>query len=94
MLTADELRKFFNQFEALRGIDVTYESDVKQALAPQVVLLIGMVNIQGTPHLFESEINLNEFHTREDLMHLGGAILKAFDKAGVEQLGYENGSKN
>lgn len=87
MLNKDELQLFLNQFEALRGITVTHESDQKRAIAPQVVLLTGMVNIKGEPHLFESEINLNEFHTGDDLMLLAGSILKAFDKAGVEELG-------
>jgi hypothetical protein len=86
MLTVQDLQGFLNQYEALRGIEVTYESEVKRAIAPQVVMLTGMVNVQGTPHLFETEIDLLEFHTREDLIHLGGAILKAFDKAGVERL--------
>lgn len=87
MLTANQLEAFLNQFEALRGISVTYESDLKRALAPQVVVLTGMVNIHGDPHLFEAEINLNEFQSREDLTRLAGAMLKAFDQAGVEQLG-------
>jgi hypothetical protein len=87
MLTAQELQGFLNQYEALRGIEVTYESEVKRAIAPQVVLLTGMVNVGGTPHLFEAEIDLLEFHSRQDLIKLGGAILKAFDKAGVERLG-------
>lgn len=88
MLTANELQSFLNQFEVLRGIEVAYESDIKQALAPQIVLLTGMVNVKGVPHLFETELNLNEFHTRADLMLLGKSMLKAFDKAGVEQLGH------
>lgn len=86
MIPKRELEKFLNSHDALRGIEVTYESDMKQAIAPHVVLLTGMVNIQGTPHLFEAEINLAEFHTREDLILLGGTILKAFSKAGVESL--------
>ena len=87
MLTQQDLQIFLNEYEALRGIEVTYESEVKKAIAPQVVMLTGMVNVKGTPHLFESEINLTEFHSRQDLIHLGGAILEAFDKAGVERLG-------
>jgi len=87
MLTKEILQRFLNQFESLRGIEVAYESDVKQALAPQVVMLTGMVNIHGTPHLFEAELNLNEFQSQKDLMRLAGAMLKAFDRAGVEQLG-------
>ena len=87
MLTKTQLEQFLNQYEVLRGIQVTYESEMKEAIAPQVVLLTGMVNIQGTPHLFETELNLNEFHTRADLELLGKTILKAFDKAGVETLG-------
>jgi hypothetical protein len=87
MLGADDLQKFLNQYEALRGIQVTYESDLRRAIAPQVVMLTGMVNINGAPHLFETEIDLLEFHSREDLVLLGKTILKAFDKAGVETLG-------
>lgn len=87
MLTKHQLEAFLNQYEVLRGIEVTYESEMKEALAPQVVLLTGMVNIHGTPHLFETELNLNEFHTRADLELLGKTIIKAFEKAGVEQLG-------
>lgn len=87
MLTKSALENFLNQYEVLRGIQVTYESEMKEAIAPQVVLLTGMVNIQGTPHLFETELNLNEFHTRADLELLGKTILKAFEKAGVETLG-------
>jgi hypothetical protein len=86
MISIHELQKFLNTYEALRGIEVTHESDIKKAIAPQVVLLTGMVNISGTPHLFEAEVNLMEFHTREDLILLGGSILKAFDKAGVQKL--------
>lgn len=87
MLTKDQLQSFLNQYEVLRGIEVTYESEMKEAIAPQVVMLTGMVNIKGVPHLFETELNLNEFHTREDLMLLGKTMLKAFEKAGVETLG-------
>ncbi len=87
MLSKDQLQKFLNQFEVLRGITVDYESDIKQALAPQVVLLTGMVNINGTPHMFEAELNLNEFQSQKDLTRLAGAMLKAFDQAGVETLG-------
>ena len=87
MLTVQELQRFLNQSSALNGIEVTYESDLKRAIAPQVVMLTGMVNISGTPHLFETEINLTEFNSREDLLLLGSAILKAFDRAGVQTLG-------
>lgn len=87
MLTPEELQKFLNQSEVLRGIEVTYESELKKAIAPQVVMLTGMVNIEGTPHLFETEVNLTEFHNRGDLIALAGAILKAFDRAGVQTLG-------
>ena len=86
MLTRTELQNFLNQYEVLRGIEVTYESEMKEALAPQVVLLTGMVNIGGIPHLFETEINLNEFNSREDLVLLGKHLLKAFEKAGVQTL--------
>lgn len=87
MLTVEELQRFLNQSSALAGIEVAYESDLKRTIAPQVVMLTGMVNIGGDPHLFETEINLTEFNSREDLLLLGSAILKAFDRAGVQTLG-------
>jgi hypothetical protein len=87
MISKQVLQDFLSQYEVLRGIEVVYESDMKEAIAPQVVMLTGMVNIHGTPHLFETELNLNEFHTRADLELLGKTMLKAFEKAGVEQLG-------
>lgn len=87
MLTRDQLQAYLNQFEALRGISVEYESELKKSIAPQVVTLTGMVNIHGTPHLFEAEINLVEFQSQKDLVRLAGAMLKAFDQAGVEQIG-------
>lgn len=88
MLTRDQLQIYLNQFEALRGITVTYESELKKSIAPQVVMLTGMVNIHGTPHMFEADINLLEFQSERDLMLLAGSMLKAFDRAGVEQIGY------
>lgn len=87
VLTRDQLQIYLNQFEALRGITVTYESELKQSIAPQVVMLTGMVNIHGSPHMFEAEINLLEFQTQADLVRLAGSMLKAFDRAGVEQIG-------
>jgi len=86
MITIREIQNFLNSFEALRGIEVTHENDIKKAIAPHVVILTGMVNIHGTPHLFEAELNLMEFHNRDDLILLGGTILKAFEKAGVQKL--------
>ena len=86
MITIPQLQNFLNNFEALRGITVTHASDIKKEIAPHVVILTGLVNILGTPHLFEAEINLMEFHTRDDLILLGGTILEAFDRAGVQKL--------
>jgi len=65
---------------------VQHESELKRSLAPQVVMLSGMVNIEGTPHLFEAELNLFEFHGRDDLVRLAASMLKAFDRAGVETI--------
>lgn len=87
MLSRSELKSFLRQFDFLRGIDVVHENDVKASLAPQVVLLTGVVSVSGEPHWFETEINLNEFQSVDDLMRLVGSIKVAFEKAGVEQLG-------
>jgi len=84
MLTAQQLQDFLDRVEVLRGVQVGYESDIKKAIAPHVVMLSGMVNIHGTPHLFEAEVNLAEFKSRDDLMLLAKRMVAAFSKAGVE----------
>ena len=76
-----ELERFLQQFEILRGIQVVYPEGLSSVIAPQIVLLTGLVNIHGEPHMFESEINLNDFKTHDDVMRLAKAILTAFDKA-------------
>lgn len=84
MLTPKQLQDFLDRVEVLRGVQVGYESDLKKAIAPHVVMLSGMVNVHGTPHLFEAEVNLAEFHTHDDLMLLAKKMIQAFAKAGVE----------
>jgi hypothetical protein len=84
MLQPNQLQEFLNRVEVLRGVQVGYESDLKKAIAPHVVMLSGMVNVHGTPHLFEAEINLAEFHSHDDLMLLAKRMIQAFSKAGVD----------
>ncbi len=84
MLTPKQLQEFLNRVEVLRGVMVGYESPQKEAIAPHVVMLSGMVNVHGTPHLFETELNLAEFHTQADLLLLAKRMIAAFEKAGVE----------
>ena len=84
MLQPNQLQEFLNRVEVLRGVQVGYESDLKKAIAPHVVMLSGMVNVHGTPHLFEAEINLAEFHAHDDLMLLAKRMIQAFSKAGVD----------
>lgn len=76
-----ELEKFLRQFEVLRGISVVHPDGMSRHLAPQLVQLTGLINIHGEPHLFEADINLNEFQSQDDCMRLAKAILTAFDKA-------------
>jgi hypothetical protein len=76
-----ELEKLLHEVELLRGITVEYAYDIGQAIAPHLVVLRGIVNIKGAPHMFEAEINLNEFHSREDVMGLAKAVLASFEKA-------------
>jgi hypothetical protein len=80
-MRSQDLEKFLNQFELLRGISLIYPEGMSQLIAPQLMLLTGMINIHGVPHLFESEINLNDFKTHDDCMRLAKAMLQAFDKA-------------
>jgi len=76
-----ELEKFLRQFEVLRGISVEHPEGMAKYLAPQLVVLTGIVNIKGVPHMFEADINLNEFNTSDDCMRLAKSILVSFDKA-------------
>ena len=84
MLQPNQLQEFLNRVEVLRGVQVGYESDLKKAIAPHVLMLSGMVNVHGTAHLFEAEINLAEFHSHDDLMLLAKRMIQAFSKAGVD----------
>lgn len=76
-----ELEKYLRSFEVLRGISVDYPEGMSKYLAPQLVLITGLVNINGTPHMFEADLNLNEFKTYDDVLRLAKALLTSFEKA-------------
>lgn len=76
-----DLEKHLRSFEVLRGITVEYPSEIASQIAPWIVMLRGIVNIKGDPHMFEAEINLNEFNSYDDVLRLAKAILVSFEKA-------------
>lgn len=85
-LQAHELQAFLRQFEPLAGVIVRYENEVRQQLAPHVVVVEGAIFIEGEPHVWETEVNLTHFDTGEDLLLLVKSILQSFEKAARQQM--------
>lgn len=76
MLTAPEVQGFLRQFEPLREVNVDEASQVVHA--PWLVKLYGTVLVYGEPHNFETELDLREFGSVDDLMKLAKQLLLAF----------------
>lgn len=85
-LQAHELQNFLRQFEPLAGVNVRYANEVRQQLAPHVVMIEGAVFIEGEPHVWETEVNLTHFDSGEDLLLLVKSILQSFEKAARQQM--------
>lgn len=79
MLTAREVEAFLRQFEPLKSVVVEEHSGV--IIAPWLVRVHGIVPIHGEVHAFETELNLNEFGSPNDLLLLAKQILKSFEAA-------------
>lgn len=79
MLTHEEVQSYLRQFEPLREIEVSPQSDV--VFAPNLVRIHGLVAIYGEPHAFEADLDLLEFGGEQDLLKLAGQLLKSFAAA-------------
>lgn len=79
MLTAREVQAFLRQFEPLQSVVVEEQSGI--IIAPWLVKLHGLVSIHGEVHAFETDLNLNEFGSAQDLLLLAQQILKSFEAA-------------
>lgn len=80
-----EVERFLRQFEPLKEVELNYESAYKEAIAPQVMTLSGCIHIYGEPLYYETEINLNDFKTGDDLIQLVKSLLLSFQKAETER---------
>lgn len=81
MLNAVEVKRFLQQFEPLRHVEVDPVSDL--VLAPHLVRVHGIVMIYGEPHNFEADLDLREFGGADDLLRLAKGFLISF--AGAAQ---------
>lgn len=79
MLTAPEVQAFLRQFEPLKEVSVDDQSSI--LFAPWLVKISGSVMIYGSPHYFESDLDLREFGGADDLMKLVEQLLKTFAAA-------------
>jgi hypothetical protein len=80
MLNAQMVQDFLRQFEPLKEVCVSPQSEV--LLAPHLVRLHGDVLIYGERHSFESDLDLTHFGGQEDLVKLVQQLLKTFAAAG------------
>jgi hypothetical protein len=80
MLTAPQVEAFLRQFEPLQHVLV--EETSKIVYAPWHVRLHGQVSIHGQIHAFETDLDLREFGSSEDLVLLAHQLLKSFEAAG------------
>ena len=79
MLTAPVVQKFLRQFEPLKEVMVDPQSDF--VFAPHLVRVHGLVTLYGEHHAFETDLDLNEFGSAEDLFKLAKQLMKSFAAA-------------
>ena len=77
----NELETLLRSYEPLKGVEVGYPSELRQALAPYDVTIRGVVYINGEPMAYETEVNLNSFQSIRDVERLIGGLLESFKKA-------------
>lgn len=77
MITAAELQHQLHMIEAFKGIEVREISP----LAPWKGVLTGSVYLHGQPYFFESDLDLNEFNTQQDIHRLVTVLFATFEKA-------------
>ena len=77
----NELETLLRSYEPLKGVEVGYPSEFRQALAPYDVMIRGVVYINGEPMAYETEVNLNSFQSIRDVERLIGGLLESFKKA-------------
>lgn len=81
MLSAHVMQNFLRQFEPLKEVMVSPQSEL--VIAPNLVRVHGTVLIYGQAHDFEADLDLNEFGGQEDMLKLAKQLLTSF--AGAAQ---------
>ena len=76
-----ELEKILRSYEPMKGVNVHYPSTFKHAMAPNLVVVQGIVSIKGEQHMYELEVDLLSFQDRSDVEMLIKALLHSFEKA-------------
>lgn len=79
MLTHEEVQSYLRQFEPLKEVMVSPQSDL--VFTPNLVKVHGDVLIYGERHAFEAELDLLQFGGEQDLLKLAGQLLKSFAAA-------------
>ena len=80
-MNRQELQEHLRSFEPMRGVEVHWPDLTKHALAPNLVVVQGIVSIKGEPHMYEIEVDLLSLKTREDVEWLVKCLLSSFEKA-------------
>lgn len=78
----EELQKYLRQFEPLKNCSVGYKSPEMEAIAPYLVQVKGVINVNDQLTAYETEVNLLEFGSPHDLERFVKVLLKSFDEAG------------
>lgn len=76
-----ELQDVLRSYEPMKGVEVHWPGALQHSLAPNLVVVQGIVSIKGEPHMYELEIDLLSLQTRSDVELLVKSILHSFEKA-------------
>jgi hypothetical protein len=75
------LQKYLRQFEPLKQAEVGYRTELQGNLAPYLVLVHGLVSIDGNICQYEAEIDMRDMNGPGDLERLAGMLIESFEKA-------------
>lgn len=77
-LTVADLQSILRGVAQLSGAVVTQPFEVT---APHVITVAGAINIHGAPHFWETELDLRDLQSRQDIATLIESLLTSFTKA-------------
>lgn len=79
------LEKTLRNYPPLKGIEVIYESDFREYVAPHLVTVRGIVSIKGELMAYEVEVDLLKLNTREALDAFVKNLMLSFEEAEKSQ---------